>query len=59
MERTPFAFELKIEKQNQSYNRLRRNFFEPLVRQTESSNLWKRIGASLLLIIELLNQKCF
>ena len=30
MERTPFAFELKIDKQNQSYNRLRRNLFENL-----------------------------
>ena len=34
MERTPFAFELKIDKQNQSYNRLRRILFEHLVRQS-------------------------
>ena len=33
MKRTPFAFELKIDKQNEAYNRLRRNLFEHLARQ--------------------------
>ena len=35
------CIELKIDKQNQSYNRVRRNLFEHLYRQTESAHLWK------------------